>query len=176
MQYLCGGCNQVHEGWPPYMFQYPEEFLGLSPEDKRQKAMKTKDGFIILKDDHAHAYKRAIWDQKVEGSKYDWRFVVWVMIHPDYAADLVQCIKLPDELEATLGSKFDWYGPSVANYPLNIKWDEEEKFYRVVDVDRNCDKNGTIAKDFYKGLPLDFAKQWFEHYQSQGLPTMCGPF
>ena len=169
MSYYCPSCRKVHPNWPDFKFEYPEEYLLLSSQEKELKSFILHDGMkIVHSNNHIHYYTRIHWPQRVKDSKYMWHFIVWV---------LVKDIKKIDELrrgeivylDATLQSDFKWYKDIYRGIPLVIKWNFEAQMPELATI---VIQESTIYKDYVYGLPKQLAIEWC-HSLVQGSKWKC---
>ena len=161
MSYYCKECGENHDGFPDYMFAFPEEYLHMSPEDRKKKVKRVSENVIVINHgDHTHLYVHAFWLQKVQGVEERWTYKVWVML-PAHEFTRLKFLVDKMSFHGSLQSNLPWYSDTALGYPIQMHYDEEEE---EMFVDAVNPANKTIEKDWKVGLSLDLALLWLHNF------------
>lgn len=157
MAYYCSKCNKVHPNWPSITFAKPEEYLGLTDEEKESKCTILDDGLMIEHaNNHTHYYTQIHWPQRIQDSDFFWDFVVWVMVND--INDVVDLKKgYISYLDATLQSNFPWYGNDFQGLPLVVKYNFQKNVTELASI---VDQKTLIYKNYANGLSHMDAIDW----------------
>ncbi|MTG97717.1 DUF2199 domain-containing protein [Myroides albus] len=157
MKYICADCGQEHEDWPALVFQAPDPYLALSPEEKEQAEL-TKEICCIDDKEGTHWYLRGVLTQYVYDACQYLDYGVWVSLSEESMKDYYEHYE-DKEYKTTY---FGWLVTNLPNYPpntsfalpTNVEVDNSKGIPTILPHQKG---DSIFIKDFYDGISTEEA-------------------
>ncbi len=159
MTYFCPQCNSMHERWPALIFEAPDFYTQLSPEEKKSATL-TPDLCVIPHGDQTDRFIRCVMHQKVNDHCQDLEYELWVSVSEKNFQDFVD--HLGDPLYKI--QYFGWLSNKLPEYDqfhwvkMHIAVDKVDRQRPKAFVQVVNDPEIPLVRDYFQGISLEAAR------------------
>lgn len=111
--FKCSRCGEMHEGSPSFAFHSPDQYAGLSEEQKAEMGWLTDDFCTITHDEGTDRFVRAVLEVPIHGVKEPFLWGIWVSLSEKSFERVRGTFSEPVEGETFFG----WVCNSISAYP-----------------------------------------------------------
>lgn len=158
IKFKCSRCGEIHEEWPALAFISPDNYAGLSEEDKKSIGYIDSDFCTINHSEQIDRFIRCTLIQKVNDHCQDLSYGLWVSLSEKSYLDYKKNFKNNDEEK----SYFGWLCNDLLDYefsesiPMNVY---PKNNGQRPEIEPHSDFDHPFVKDYYNGISKQEAEK-----------------